>query len=73
MSFFGFVLQDWTAHYHTVGVPGRNEIDETQELNCAPIMRAIVETGYQGYVGQEFLPLRDPVKSLNEAVKLCDV
>ena len=65
--------QDWTAHYHTAGVPGRNEIDDTQELNYAPIMRAILETGYQGYVAQEFIPLRDPVKSLNEAVKLCDV
>ncbi len=65
--------QDWTAHYHTAGVPGRNEIDETQELYYPPIMRAILETGYQGYVGQEFIPLRDPVRSLNEAVKLCDV
>lgn len=65
--------QDWTAHYHTAGVPGRNEIDDTQELNYAPIMRAILETGYKGYVAQEFIPVRDPVKSLNEAVKLCDV
>ena len=65
--------QDWTAHYHTAGVPGRNEIDETQELNYAPIMRAILETGYQGYVGQEFIPLRDQVASLNQSVRICDV
>lgn len=63
----------WIAHYHTAGVPGRNEIDNTQELNYAPIMQAILETGYKGYVGQEFVPLRDKVASLSEAVKICDV
>lgn len=63
----------WIAHYHTAGNPGRNEIDGTQEINYAPIMRAIVETKYTGYVGQEFIPLRDKVSSLNEAVRLCDV
>ncbi len=61
------------GHYHTAGVPGRNEIDDTQELNYPPIMRAIVETGYQGYVGQEFIPTRDKVASLNHAVRICDV
>lgn len=61
------------AHYHTAGNPGRNEIDDTQEINYPPIMRAILETKYTGYVGQEFIPLRDKVRSLNEAVKLCDV
>jgi hydroxypyruvate isomerase len=65
--------KDWIGHYHTAGVPGRNEIDDTQELNYAPIMKAIVETGYQGYVGQEFIPLRDKVASLSQAVKICDV
>lgn len=65
--------KDYIAHYHTAGNPGRNEIDDTQEINYPPIMRAIAETGYTGYVGQEFIPLRDHVKSLNEAVKLCDV
>ena len=63
----------WIAHYHTAGVPGRNEIDDTQEINYAPIMQAILETGYTGYVGQEFVPLRDKVASLSQAVRICDV
>jgi hydroxypyruvate isomerase len=63
----------YVGHYHTAGNPGRNEIDDTQEINYPPIMKAIVETGYKGFVGQEFIPLRDKVTSLNEAVKLCDV
>ena len=61
------------AHYHTGGVPGRHEIDGTQELNYPAIMRAIVATGYGGYVGQEFIPTRDPIQSLREAARLCDV
>ncbi len=64
---------DWIGHYHTAGVPGRNEIDDTQELNYGPIMRAIVATGYRGFVGQEFVPLRDKAASLGEAVRICDV
>ncbi len=63
----------WIAHYHTAGNPGRNEIDATQEINYPPIMRAIAETKYTSYVGQEFIPVRDTVKSINEAVRLCDV
>ena len=63
----------YIGHYHTAGVPGRGEIDNTQEINYAPIMRTIVETGYKGYVGQEFIPTRDKVASLREAVQLCDV
>jgi len=63
----------YIGHYHTAGVPGRAELDDRQELNYPPIMRAILETGYQGYVAQEFIPTRDKVKSLNAAVKLCDV
>jgi len=63
----------WVAHYHTAGVPGRNEIDESQEIHYAPIMKAILETGYQGFVGQEFIPLRDKVASLSQAVRICDV
>jgi hydroxypyruvate isomerase len=63
----------YIGHYHTAGVPGRNELDDTQEINYAPIMKAIADTGYQGYVGQEFIPVRDKVASLNEAVKLCDI
>jgi len=65
--------KDWIGHYHTAGVPGRNEIDGTQEINYGPIMQAIVDTGYRGYVGQEFIPLRDKVTSLSEAVRICDV
>ena len=62
------------AHYHTGGVPGRNEIDETQELNYPAIMKAIVATGYQGFVSQEFIPKRaDAVGSLRQAVGICDV
>ncbi len=61
------------AHYHTGGVPGRNEIDETQELNYPAIMRAIVETGYKGHVAQEFIPKRDPLTSLKQAVGICTV
>jgi hydroxypyruvate isomerase len=63
----------YIAHYHTAGNPGRNEIDATQEINYPPIMRAIAETNYTGYVGQEFIPVRDTVKSINESVQLCDV
>ncbi len=63
----------YIGHYHTGGNPGRNEIDETQELNYPAIMRAIVETGYTGFVGQEFIPTRTPMISLREAVRLCDV
>ena len=61
------------GHYHTGGNPGRNEIDETQELYYPAIMRAIVDTGYKGFVAQEFIPKRDPLTSLKEAVMLCDV
>lgn len=65
--------QEWIGHYHTAGVPGRNEIDDTQELNYAAIMQAIADTEYTGYVGQEFIPLRDKVASLSQAVRICDV
>jgi hydroxypyruvate isomerase len=61
-------------HYHTGGVPGRAEIDETQELNYARIMQAIVATGFKGYVAQEFVPKRrDKLVSLHQAVNICDV
>lgn len=64
----------YVGHYHTAGVPGRGEINGTQELNYAPIMKAIVETGYKGFVGQEFIPTwADKMASLREAVKICDV
>ena len=63
----------YIAHFHTGGVPGRHEIDETQELNYPAIMRAIAETGFSGYVAQEFAPTHDPRTSLAEAVRLCSV
>lgn len=64
----------YISHYHTGGVPGRAEIDETQELNYPAIMRAIVETGFKGYVGQEFIPRRpDKIASLKQGVTICDV
>jgi hydroxypyruvate isomerase len=60
------------AHYHTGGCPGRNEIDANQELHYPAIMRAIAETGYQGHVGQEFIPTAvDPLSSLRRAVEIC--
>jgi hydroxypyruvate isomerase len=61
------------GHVHTAGVPGRGEIDGAQEIHYPAIMRTLLETGYTGYVGQEFIPTRDPVESLAEAVALCDV
>ena len=66
--------QDYIGHYHTAGNPGRGELDEQQELNYLPIMKAILETGYQGYVAQEFLPTwKDPIRALRHAAKVCDV
>jgi hydroxypyruvate isomerase len=62
------------AHYHTGGVPGRAEIDETQELNYPAILKAIVDTGFKGYVAQEFIPKRpDGLASLKQGVSICDV
>jgi hydroxypyruvate isomerase len=64
----------YIAHYHTAGVPGRNEIDDTQELNYPAIMKAIQSTGFKGYVAQEFIPLHaDKAGSLRAAVQICDV
>ena len=60
-------------HYHTAGVPGRHDLDDTQELNYPPILRAIAETGYNGYVGHEFIPKGEPVSALQAAYDLCSV
>jgi len=65
--------EQYIGHYHTGGNPGRHEIDESQELYYPAIMRAIVETGFEGYVGQEFIPARVPLTSLAHAVQICDV
>lgn len=66
--------KDFIAHYHTAGVPGRHEIDETQELNYAAIMKAIASCGFNGFVAQEFIPAAaDPWKSLKKAIQICSV
>jgi hydroxypyruvate isomerase len=61
------------GHYHTGGVPGRNELDETQELQWRTVAKAVLDTGFTGYFAHEFVPRRDPLTSLREAVALCDV
>ncbi len=64
----------YISHFHTGGVPGRHEIDETQELYYPAIMQAIVKTGFKGYVAQEFIPAKkDKIASLGAAIKICDV
>jgi hydroxypyruvate isomerase len=64
----------YIGHYHTAGVPGRHEIDETQELHYPAIMKAIIDTGFKGYVAQEFIPQKeDKIASLKQAIEICDV
>lgn len=64
----------YIAHYHTGGVPGRHEIDDSQELNYPRVMKAILDTGFKGFVAQEFIPKRsDPIASLRQGVQICDV
>jgi hydroxypyruvate isomerase len=65
--------KEYFAHFHTGGVPGRHELDATQELQWATVSAAIADTGFQGYMAHEFVPTRDPLTSLREAVVLCDV
>jgi hydroxypyruvate isomerase len=65
--------KEYLAHFHTGGVPGRHEIDDTQELNYPAVMKAILETGFQGYVAQEFIPAREPLASLAQGFRICDV
>ena len=62
----------WIGHFHTAGVPGRNEMDDTQELNYTAIARAIAETGYEGYVGHEFSPKGDRIEALRETFQIFD-
>jgi len=64
---------DAIGHVHTAGNPGRGELDANQEINYPPIMRALLDINYTGFVGQEFIPTRDPLQGLTEAVELCDV
>lgn len=64
----------WIGHYHTAGNPGRCEIDEKQEIQYPPILNAILETGYEGYVAQEFIPTwQDPIAALRHAAGVCDI
>jgi hydroxypyruvate isomerase len=63
----------WLGHFHTGGVPGRHELNDTQEVQWDGVMRGIVESGYKGYVAHEFVPTGDPRASLLQAVDLCDV
>jgi len=65
--------REWIGHVHTAGVPGRHEIDDTQEINYSPILQALAEGGYAGYVGQEFIPRGDKAQALADAVRRCDV
>jgi hydroxypyruvate isomerase len=61
------------GHFHTAGVPGRHELDNTQEINYPPVIRAISETGYQGFIGHEFVPRGDPIAGLRQAFDLCNI
>jgi hydroxypyruvate isomerase len=65
--------REYFAHFHTGGVPGRHELDDTQEIQWRSVATAIVDMGFQGYFAHEFIPVRDPLPSLREAVVLCDV
>lgn len=65
-------LKDYIGHVHTAGCPGRGELDQKQEIQFRPIMETLVAVGYRGFVGQEFIPTRDPYQGLREAVALCD-
>jgi hydroxypyruvate isomerase len=65
--------RDAINHVHTAGNPGRGELDEQQEINYSPVMKALVEIGYRGYVGHEFIPTRDALAGLRQAVRACDV
>jgi len=63
----------WIGHFHTGGVPGRHELDATQEVQWEGVMEAIADAGFKGYVGHEFVPTGDPLESLRKAADLCDV
>jgi len=65
--------KDVIGHVHTAGCPGRGELDENQEINFPPILRKLLDIGYAGYVGQEYIPTRDALAGLRQAVSLCDV
>jgi hydroxypyruvate isomerase len=63
----------YIGHFHTAGNPGRHEIDSSQELNYRAIAQAVVDTGFTSYFAHEYSPLKDPIKSMDEAITICDV
>jgi hydroxypyruvate isomerase len=63
----------WFHHYHTGGVPGRNELDSRQEINYPAVMRAILDSGFNGIIGHEFLPTGNPTEALRQAFAVCNV
>ena len=65
--------KDWLGHIHTAGNPGRAELDDQQEINYPACMQALVDIGYQGHVVHEFIPTRDPVAGLLQAIEWCDI
>ena len=66
--------KDYISHYHTGGVPGRHEINDSQEINYPAVMKAILDTGYKGFVGQEFIPtMTDKLAALKQGITICDV
>ena len=68
------LLKDYIGHYHTAGNPGRGELDDTQEINYPAVMRAILDTGFKGFVAQEFIPTwEDKAKALRHAAQVCDI
>ena len=66
-------LRDVIGHVHTAGNPGRGELDETQEIHYPAVMKKLLEVKYTGYVGHEFIPTRDPLAGLKQAISVCDV
>jgi hydroxypyruvate isomerase len=63
----------WIGHFHTGGVPGRHELDDSQEINWHAVARAVADSGFRGYFAHEFIPTRDPLTSLDQAVRICTV
>ncbi len=63
----------YIGHFHTAGNPGRHEFDQTQELNYTPICKAIADAGYQGYMAHEYTPTKDPLETLDQMMKICEV
>ena len=65
-------FKDYIGHIHTAGNPGRGELDENQEINYPPVMHALKSIGYEGFIGHEFIPTRDPEAGLRQAIEVCE-